>query len=86
MMYFQMRIWEKSALTLVIVIVLVLELINSAMERFVDVISPRLHSQAEDVKDVMAGAVLIASVGAAIIGVLIFLPYFYPYVWFWRTK
>ncbi|MBI5230195.1 MAG: diacylglycerol kinase family protein [Candidatus Magasanikbacteria bacterium] len=76
MIYFQLKIWERSALMLVIIIVLVLELINSAMERFVDMTSPRLHAQAMDIKDIMAGAVFIASVGAAVVGVLIFFPYF----------
>lgn len=76
MFYFQIKTWERSALTLVIVIVLVLELINSTMERFVDMASPRLHTQAMNIKDIMAGAVLIASVGATIVGILIFLPHF----------
>ncbi|HBW73751.1 MAG TPA: hypothetical protein DEF59_00615 [Candidatus Magasanikbacteria bacterium] len=75
--FFRLKVWQISALTLVIIIVLVLELINSIMERFVDVVSPRLHSQAKDIKDIMAGAVLIASIGSVIIGVLIFLPYIF---------
>lgn len=77
MAYFQLKAWEKIALTLVIVLVLVLELINSIMERFVDMVSPRLHARAMEVKDIMAGAVLISSLGAAAVGGLIFVPRFF---------
>lgn len=66
---------EKALLLLAIAFVLVLELVNSIFERIVDLLKPRLHEHVEEVKDVMAGAVLIAAVGAAFIGVVIFLPY-----------
>jgi diacylglycerol kinase len=55
--------------------VLVLEIINSIFERIVDVYKPRLNPYVRDIKDMMAAAVLIASLGAAIIGLMIFIPY-----------
>lgn len=66
---------EKALLTLAIVLVLVLELVNSIFERMVDILKPRIHHYVEDIKDIMAGTVLVASVGALLIGVLIFWPY-----------
>ncbi len=57
--------------------VLVLELLNTVVERFIDLLKPRLHYFVEVIKDLMAAAVLLASLGAAIIGFLIFLPYFF---------
>lgn len=54
--------------------VLTLELINSIFERIVDGFKPRLHPMVADIKDIMAAAVLMASLAAAAIGLLIFLP------------
>lgn len=68
---------EKAALTLAMVLVLVLELTNSIFERVVDLLKPRVHSHVREVKDVMAGAVLVASCGAVLVGLTIF----WPYVW-----
>lgn len=76
MFYFPLRNWEKVALILVITFVLVLELINSIFERFVDMLKPRLHFYVETIKDVMAATVFLASVAAVIIGLIIFVPYF----------
>ena len=57
--------------------VLAAEGFNTAIERLVDLVSPDFHTVAGDVKDVAAGAVLICAIAAAIIGMIIFIPYFY---------
>lgn len=75
MLVFPLKGWERVALTLVITLVLVLELINTIMEKIIDILKPRIHHYVEIIKDMMAAAVLIASVGAFIIGILIFYPY-----------
>lgn len=54
--------------------VLVLEIINSAMEKFIDVVKPRLTYQAEIIKDMLAAMVLIAATVSAVVGILILLP------------
>ncbi|MGV3598612.1 MAG: diacylglycerol kinase family protein [Bacteroidota bacterium] len=56
-------------------IVLVAEAINSAIEKLVDLVSPQQQPLAGWVKDVAAGAVLIAAITAAVIGALVFVPY-----------
>jgi diacylglycerol kinase len=66
---------EKAILTLAAVTVLVLELLNSAIERVMDMLKPRLHHYVEEIKDVTAAMVLVGACGAALIGVLIFWPY-----------
>jgi diacylglycerol kinase len=76
MFILDLRPTEKALLTLAIVLVLVLELVNSIFERMVDILKPRIHHYVEDIKDIMAGTVLVASFGAFLIGVLIFWPYF----------
>ena len=75
-LFFGLKIWEATALVMMIVLVLVLEIINSIFERIMDILEPRIHPYAKTIKDMMAAAVLIASVGAALMGVVIFWPYF----------
>jgi diacylglycerol kinase len=76
MFIFDIRGMEKVALFLVIFLVLVMEIINTIFERVVDILKPRVHPYAQLIKDIMAAAVLIASIGAIIIGTIVFYPYF----------
>lgn len=57
-------------------IVLAAEAFNTAIERLVNLVSPGYQPIAGDVKDIAAGAVLICAITAAIIGGVIFIPYF----------
>lgn len=75
-LFFGLKIWEAAALVMMIVLVLVLEIINSIFERIMDILEPRVHPYAKTIKDMMAAAVLIASIGAAFVGIVIFWPYF----------
>jgi undecaprenol kinase len=52
-----------------------LELLNSAIERVVDLTSPEYHPLAKQAKDMAAGAVLVYAVLSIIVGVLIYYPY-----------
>jgi diacylglycerol kinase len=65
---------EWCIITLTIILVLSLEIVNTAIEKLVDFISPGFHEQAGIVKDISAGAVLLAATGAIIVGLIIFLP------------
>lgn len=56
------------------VIVLSAELINSAIERLVDLVTTERLPLARDIKDIAAGAVLLTSVGAVIFALLYLLP------------
>jgi undecaprenol kinase len=76
MAIFDIRDWQKVILFLVIFSVLVIELINTILERVVDILKPRVHPYAQLIKDVMAAAVLLASIAAIVIGSIIFWPYF----------
>jgi diacylglycerol kinase len=73
--FFGLTTLEKSILLSISALVLVMELANTALERVIDMLKPRVHPYARVVKDVMAGAVLLVSFIAVLIGVLIFLPY-----------
>lgn len=65
---------EWLALTLSITLVLALEAVNTALEYLTDLVSPGQHPLAGKAKDVAAAAVLVAALGAAAVGGLIFLP------------
>lgn len=56
-------------------LVFITEALNTAIEIDMNLTSPEYHPYAKDTKDVAAGAVLIASVFAIIIGLCIFVPY-----------
>jgi len=69
---------SKRDLLLVLMLiagVLILELINTVLEYFLNVVEPKIHIQAKIIKDIMAGAVLLVSLAAFVLGLLIFWPY-----------
>ena len=62
---------------LVAMLVLVLEMLNTFVEKFLDLLSPRLHHQVGLLKDILAGAVLVAAMGAAMVGFILFGRHFF---------
>ena len=62
------------AVILAIGLVLVAEATNTALEELVNFVSPNYHKQAGIVKDVAAGAVLLAAIVAFVVGLLVFIP------------
>jgi diacylglycerol kinase (ATP) len=60
------------AVVLTIVVVLALELLNTAIEAVVDLLTVAHHPLAKTAKDAAAGAVLVATIGAVIVGYLVF--------------
>lgn len=73
--YFPLSNGELIVIFLLIFLVLILELLNSAVERMTDVLKPRLSFQIKVVKDIMAAIVLIAAVCSVTIGFIIFWPH-----------
>ncbi|MEH6946681.1 diacylglycerol kinase family protein [Bacillus sp. JJ634] len=53
---------------------IVLELVNSALERVVDLVTEEYHPLARQAKDMAAGAVLLYAIFSVIVGIVIFLP------------
>lgn len=70
--YLDFSLEHYLILVLTIGFVIAAELFNTAIEILVDLISPEHHPQAGLIKDVAAGAVLVASFTAAIIGTVLF--------------
>ena len=79
MVGFKTSFLENAVLVLTMSVMLSLELLNSQIEKFLDIVSPQKNYLVKYVKDLSAGAVLVSAVGAVVIGVLIFFPYLLKY-------
>ncbi len=55
-------------------LVISMELINTAIENTVDLITKENNQQAKIAKDVAAGAVLVSAIVSSVIGLMIFIP------------
>ncbi len=60
-------------LLLIIALVMALEIFNSAIERLVDMLAPKTHHFAKEIKDLLAAMVLLVSLFAVVIGFIIFI-------------
>lgn len=67
---------ESILLALMVFSVLALETINTLFERMLDIVRPQHDERVRIIKDLMAALVLIASAGAAVLGLIILWPYF----------
>ena len=63
---------EIMILSITITLVLILEMINTAIELTIDMIKTEIHPAARIIKDVSAGAVLLSSINATIVGYILF--------------
>lgn len=75
--YFQIERFEWIVLIMIIGLVILMEIANSAIERVTDVLKPRINTYVKEIKDIMAAAVMFASLIAAVIGLIIFIPYLF---------
>ncbi len=66
---------EFLVIALAVIIVLAAEMLNSAVEAVVDILSPAQSEKARQAKDIAAGAVLIAAFGSVVVGYIILFPY-----------
>lgn len=72
--FFELSHTEWCLAIFAIGLVFTAEAFNSAIEQLTNISSPQHNPLAGKVKDIAAGAVLLAAIAAAIIGILIFLP------------
>lgn len=66
---------EFIIISFAVIIVLAAEMLNSAIEAVVDLISPEYAEKARVAKDIAAGAVFITAFGAAVLGYIVLFPY-----------
>ncbi|MCA1031792.1 diacylglycerol kinase family protein [Bacillus timonensis] len=72
---FSISVYEWIILILLIGGMLSLELMNTAIERVVDLVTLEEHRLAKIAKDTSAGAVFVFAIISVIIGLIIFFPY-----------
>ncbi len=73
---FNFKSFEWIAIILSIVLVIAFEIINTAIEYLVDIVSFEYNVKAKKIKDVAAMATLVVTMGAVIVGFIIFIPHF----------
>lgn len=73
---FALQVSEAAWLAIVLCIVSVtsLEVVNTAIESVVDMVSPEWHELARRAKDCAAGAVYIAAIGSLVVAAIVYLP------------
>lgn len=76
----QISSFEWLAILILIIIVIGFEIINSAIERLCDFVSPDWKQQIKQIKDISSAAVLLAAILAVACGLIIFLPKIYNFI------
>jgi undecaprenol kinase len=72
--FFKINTTEWLFVLLSIGLVISFEMINTAIEKIMDFIHPKQDPKIAFIKDVSAGAVLVAALIAALVGIMIFFP------------
>lgn len=72
---FQISRYEMGILGVMILLVISAEMINTAIEKMVDLITTEHRKEAKIAKDVAAGMVLVNALGSVIVGTIIFIPH-----------
>lgn len=65
---------ELLALVFAIAFVWVAEMFNTCIERIMDFVSVQQHPEVKFIKDLAAGAVLVAAITALVVGAVVFIP------------
>jgi len=73
--------YEWGAVLFAMLLVFLAEIVNTAIEKTLDLIDERRNPKIGIIKDMTAGAVLIAAVGAVIVGITVFWPYILGVIW-----
>ena len=77
MFYYRVTRLEMIVITTMIMAVLIMEMLNTIIERIIDILKPGVHPYARLIKDLMAASVLLTSILALIIGLAIFIPHIF---------
>jgi len=65
---------EAATLTVVTGVVWITEMLNTCLERMADIVHPEIHPTIRFIKDLAAGAVLVAAITAVVVALFIFIP------------
>ena len=71
---------EMTIIIFTIVLGLTAEMVNTSIDSMTDLITKKWRQEAKIAKDVSAGMMLVAAIGAVIVGILIFFPHIQVYL------
>jgi diacylglycerol kinase (ATP) len=75
--YFKLNSSDVALILLVCFLVLIAETINTAIEKICDFVEPNFNKKIGIIKDISAGAVILATLLSIIVGVLVYRKYFF---------
>lgn len=75
--YFKLNSTDVALILLVCFLVLIAETINTAIEKICDFVEPNFNKKIGLIKDIAAGAVILATLLSIITGVLVYSKYFF---------
>lgn len=75
--YFKLNSTDVALILLVCFLVLIAETINTAIEKICDFLEPNFNKKIGIIKDISAGAVILATLLSIIVGVLVYSKYFF---------
>lgn len=78
---FDFLIWERAILFFMVGWVLVMELLNTVVERVVNIVRPRDHPYPGVIKDIMASVVLVSSLTALGVSMIIVAPHIFSWIY-----
>lgn len=80
MIYFPLETWERVVLIFCIVLGLVVEMVNTAVESVVDLVTQEWRQSAKIAKDVASGAMLLTAIATMIVGFVILGPHILAFI------
>lgn len=75
--YFKLNASDAALILLVCFLVLIAETINTAIEKICDFVEPNFDKKIGLVKDIAAGAVILATLLSILVGILVYSKYFF---------
>ena len=75
--YFKLNSTDVALILVVCFLVLIAETINTAIEKICDFVEPNFNKKIGLIKDISAGAVILATLLSIIVGVLVYRKYFF---------
>jgi len=75
--YFKLNSTDVALILVVCFLVLIAETINTAIEKICDFVEPNFNKKIGIIKDISAGAVILATLLSIIVGVLVYSKYFF---------
>lgn len=81
--YFKLNSTDTTLILLVCFLVLIVETLNTAIEKICDFVEPHFNKKIGLIKDIAAGAVILATLLSLVVGFLVYSKYVFQYITFY---